>query len=124
MIEILVAAAVLASAMIAIGQMFRIGTDLGTTERRKMIGLNLLQQKLESMKEREWAAIQPGTRQPVEGYPDYEIAIDVTPSGSDALILHGIIYWRTTEVSDQLYCMLVNHEFTIEPSHKGAIDGN
>ena len=53
LIEILVAAMVLASAMIAIGQMFRIGTDLGTTERRKMIGLNLLQQKLESLKKKE-----------------------------------------------------------------------
>ena len=124
LIEILVATMVLASAMIAIGQMFRIGTDLGTTERRKMIGLNLLQQKLESLKEKEWALIQPEPRQVVEGYPDYEITIDVASSGSDALIIHGVIYWHGNQASDQLYCMLVNHQFLIEPSHQGAINGS
>lgn len=126
LIEILVAVAVLGTAMITVAQMFRVGADIGGTEQKRMVALNLLQHKLELLKEKEWSTIHNQPRSTVDGYADYEIAVIVSNYSANVKIAQGTVYWtdqRGQAQSEVLNCMYANHLFRVEPSYEGAVAG-
>jgi prepilin-type N-terminal cleavage/methylation domain-containing protein len=124
LIEILVAVAVLGAAMITVAQMFRVGLDVGGTEEKRMVALNLLQHELEILKEKEWSSLQSKSRSTVDGYEDYEIAIMVSNYSASVKIAQGRIYWtdhRGYAQSEILNCMYADHLFRVEPSNEGVV---
>jgi len=125
LIEVLIAAAVLGAAMLSVAQMFRVGAEVSDSDKSRMVALNLLQHKLEALKEKDWIYIQPEARTPVQGYANYEIRIGVQNWTANLKVVQGTVYWtdgRGNGQSEDLTCVIPNHDFQIEPSYEGAIN--
>ena len=125
LVEIMVSVAVLGAAMLSVAQMFRVGADVGSTENKRMVALNLLQHELEMLKEQNWDTIQTRSRSTVTGREDYEIALIAGNYSANVKVVQGTIYWtdhRGHAQSEVLNSMYANHIFRVEPSYAGAVD--